>query len=564
MEALKEAERLLAEGLSGKARDLVLRWRLKPSQSAEEYFRWGALCETLGLNKQAAECYDLAISRDPENPRYLMARAEVAYELGELPRAATLFQRVLRLADSQTVRRKLAQVLRELGRPGAAAAVAGPLGEGAPAETPLRYFPPNLGSRELEPFGVLFRGGPLHAELQLTSYGKAVPIIKEGPLSLEKISHHLLGRIYLLYFPLTEENRLYGAYMSIAFPEQEVDRNRRNRGFLSLKAEAVKREALSLWHRIQGWGLEGALERFTPFHYRLWFFFSEPIYFLWVRRFFETLKERLPFPGEGILYSYEIGTRGEGVGWREQGFELPLGIHPATLERSLFVDSEGVPYPEQLSFLKRICPISFEMVREFCRKSAPVSLPKDESRELLKLRRSCPVLDFVICRAEAGKHLSREEKLAVMLSVGFLKNGRRLVHRILSGTPDYSYARLERMFKGVPKNPISCAKLELWFRDFVLDRPCGCVFGEALKERYPSPLLHIDPELVPTRKERFTTGYSDPVELARVYLRLRENLTHLEDELREYLRQNPRKLRAGDYLIFLEGDKLVIRPRFPK
>ena len=559
-EFLEKAEEFLSEGRDLKAREIILRHRLRPGQTAEEYFRWGSLCEALGLKAQAAECYDLAISRDPDNSRYLMARAEVAYEMEDLPRAATLFYRVLRLADSQTVRRKLAQVLRELGRPGAAAAVAGPLEAGF-QETPLRYFPPNLGDRELEPLRTLFRGRPLHAEMQITVYGRTALVIRDGAPTSEKLSRHLLGRTYLVYFPLTEDNRLHSAYFVIALPEREVDRNRRNRGWLAIKAEAVKKEALSVWHRARAWGLEGALERVNPFRYRLWFFFSEPVYFLWVRRFFETLKERLPFPGEGIFYSYEIGTRGEGVGWLEKGFELPLGIHPATLERSLFVDSEGVPHPEQLSFLKRIRPISPGAVREFCRRSTPVILPEGDPPELKRLRRSCAIVDLVIRRAEAGRRLSREEKLTVMLSVGFLRNGRELVHRILSGTPDYSYTRLERMFRGIPRNPISCIKLESWFRDFVMDTPCGCVFGRILRGRYPSPLLHVDPHLVPGRTDRLTLAYSSPAELAGIYLHTRERLCHLEDELREYLRRHSGRLRAGDYFVFLEGDRVAVRRR---
>ncbi|WP_153303784.1 hypothetical protein [Thermosulfurimonas dismutans] len=191
----------------------------------------------------------------------------------------------------------------------------------------------------------------------------------------------------------------------------------------------------------------------------------------------------------------------------------------------------------------------------------PVSVSRKDPPELLKLRRACPVLDFVFRRAEAGKHLSREEKLVVMLSVGFLRNGRELLHHILSGTPDYSYHRIERMLEGIPRNPISCAKLEMWFRDFVLDRPCGCVFGEALKGRYPSPLLHIDPELVPTLEDRLTLHYSRPAELGRVYLHLRERLRYVEHELRRHFRRNPQRLRVGDYIFSLEGEEIIVRPR---
>lgn len=559
-EFLKQAEKFLLEGRELKARQLILRYRFRPGQTAEDYFRWGVLCETLGLKLQAADCYELAISREPHEPRYLLARAEVAYELGELLRAEALFRRVLWLTESQSVRRKLAQVLRELGRPGAAAAVAGP-SESVSRESPLRYFPPNLGPRELEPLRVLFRGRPLYAELHLTSYGKTALILKEGSLPQEKLSQHLLGRIFLLYFPLTEKKELYSAYLQVAFPEREVDRKRRSQAWLLMKSDSVKREALSVIKRARSWGLEGALERVSPYCYRVWFFFSEPVYFLWARRLLETLKERLPIPGQGLVYSWAIGTRAVGVGWREAGFELPLGVHPVTLERSLFVDLRGEPYPEQLSFLRKVQPLDFETIREFCRKSVSISVPEDEPRELKRLRRACPVLDFVIRRAEAGKHLSREEKLAIMLSVGFLKDGRRLLHRILSGTPDYSYHRTERMLRGIPQNPISCARLETWFRHLVLDRPCGCVFGKVLKERYPSPLLHVDPERVPTPRDRFTPEFSRPAELGQIYLHLRERLQYVENQLRRCLQESSPKLRVGRYILTLDGERIVVRLR---
>ena len=95
----------------------------------------------------------------------------------------------------------------------------------------------------------------------------------------------------------------------------------------------------------------------------------------------------------------------------------------------------------------------------------------------------------------------------------------------------------------------------------MLDRPCGCVFGKALKDRYPSPLLHLDPDLVPTLEDRLTLRYSDLPELGRVYLNIRERFSYVEDLLRKYLRGTRKKIRVGDYIISLEGERIAVRPR---
>ena len=55
MSLLFTAEELLARGEEEKARALALRYRLVPGQTAEEYLRWGALCEDLALPRQALE-----------------------------------------------------------------------------------------------------------------------------------------------------------------------------------------------------------------------------------------------------------------------------------------------------------------------------------------------------------------------------------------------------------------------------------------------------------------------------------------------------------------------------
>ncbi len=555
--ALERAERLLARGEEDDVRTLVLKWRSFPGQFPEDYYRWAKLCEDLGLDNLAYECITRAVSISPENPRYLFEQANISYRLGLLNETARTLKRILQIKESSTIREFLASVLREMGQEGSARVVSGKVHR---KRFLLRWFPPDLGHKELEPFFLLFKGRKIHAELMLTPLGDVSAVLRNGGISLQKLKDHLLGRTYLIYFPLLDDKTVTAAYILIRVPKKQIEKHLREDAWLERKRERVKEVALKAFRTCSSWGLNPVLERMHKFKYRLWFFFDTPVHFLWVKRFLESVIEHLPYPESEIVYSLGIPTKGVGVGWKERGFEMPLGVHPATLERSLFVDAEGKPYPEQLRFVKRIVPMSFPSLKDFC-KGKQFRFPEvDVNVQLVKLMSKCAVINHIVKRAEIGKRLSREEKIAIILTVGFLKNGKDLVHRILSGTPDYSYIKLERMLRSAPPRPISCDKLEIWFSNFVLDMPCVCIFGKLLKNRYPSPLLHVDPNLVPMESERLCLERSNPSELGKVYLKLKEKLAFVERQLLGYLKNSPsKKLGVGDFLIYLDGETIRIK-----
>ena len=554
-EALSEIVDLIERGEDTKAK-LLLKYRTYPNQSAQDYYRWGCACEDLGLTKLAVECYEKAISKDPNNSRYLLALAGALYQLGMLNRTARILQRVLILQDSSTVREFLSRILKEQGRLGAALAVK----KESPEESKglLRYFPPDIGNVHLKRFLELFKGRNIHAEVSVNSLGKTVINMKQEKITPKKAKEHILGRTFLIYYPLMEDKTMSSAFISFLYP----DRIREKHKFSPKLADILKQNAINIYSTVLSWELQCALERVNPFHYRLWFFAEKPFHFLWFKRFLETVKERLPTMEPGISCEIGIPTEGIGIGWLEKGFELPLGINPITLERSLFLDREGQPYKEQLEFIKRIIPITFESVKEFCKTPSTFKVWSESHSELKKLCAKCVIIDTIVKRAEAGKRLSREEKIAVILTAGFLKNGKSLVHKILSSTPDYNFSRIERMLSQAPHNPISCIKLEQWFPQYTMDSPCYCVFGEKVKNRYPSPLLHINPALVPTKEERFTLNYSAPKELAMHYLKLRERLTTAEEELLNFFKSNPhKKIRAGEFVIYMKEGKLIVEKR---
>jgi len=86
-------------------------------------------------------------------------------------------------------------------------------------------------------------------------------------------------------------------------------------------------------------------------------------------------------------------------------------------------------------------------------------------------------------------------------------------------------------------NPISCPKIRELLPETTAYLPCNCSFMIPAGS-YPSPLLHIDPVLIPSRKERMSLPSSQE-ELLKKYNDVNERievLTKKRDELKLMLR----------------------------
>ena len=58
-------------------------------------------------------------------------------------------------------------------------------------------------------------------------------------------------------------------------------------------------------------------------------------------------------------------------------------------------------------------------------------------------------------KADAGRILNHEEKVALFYTAGFLDNEHILLHRILEPCPDYRYKAVARQAKNIHPRPIS-------------------------------------------------------------------------------------------------------------
>ncbi len=569
MNILEQAETSLAQGYEDKARALVLRYRLLPGQTAAEYVRWGRLCEDLALPQQAQECYQKALAINEDYPQALWALAQLNYEIGDLYSAKRLIKRLLRKDPEFTgAKDLLGKIYRELGEQGSLAVLTRASRVKAPSGP--RYFPPSLGAKDLEPFAPFLEGREAFGEFILNpKTGAPVFLHREQALTPEDLRAHILGQRYLAVYPINQKKKTRVAYLSIRVPQRDIGKHVRERSWLYLKAEATRTQALKALKSLRQEGLPVALERLSPYAYRLWFLFKEPVHFLWAKRFLRAVEERLPYPEEGLLYQPWNLTKPIGVGWREQAVVLPLGQNPVTKKRALFLEDHGEPYADQLSFFKKLRHLSFAEIRAFCRQQELRWEPRtgDQLDALLtRLCKSCPLIENLVHKARAGRRLRREEKIALFLTVGLLDPEGRLLHEVLHPCPDYRYTKVERQRQSLPPNPISCYKLRQWFPGLTSFLPCHCVFND-LGERYPSPLLHVAPILVPAEDERLNLKHHSPVQLARKYWfyfqekeKIEKRLSNMRKELCAYLKRHPGKRLSlgGGYYLRLRRDKLII------
>ena len=516
--------------------------KLQPNEAA----KYARLCLGEGLVEESIFFARKALSANPNHTDALYVLAKAYMEMGDASSCLRVIRRLAKLTDSVALKRELLSMLKLLGVENLAPSI---LGTARVSEIDhRRFFPADPGEGLLSEVLELFTGRSCHAEkVNYVACSKGIAI-KGNPITPEKLKRHILGETYLFFFPVNEDNKVKLCIFNV-------------RPSMRGLAGEIELKNASLWFQkqLRLWGIECYVERLSSHHYRIWIFLTEPVHFLWMHRFSRKIVERIPFIGGGVLIVPEEFSEGAGVGWFEKPIPLPLGVESLTLERSLFLSPDGEPYPNQLEFLRKVVPVSPDALKRFCVFDVSVEEVPYPSK-VVKLRRECSLIDYIMKRAEAGKRLSREEKVALILTVGFLEQGEETIHRILSQCPDYSFSKVKRLLDNAPPRPISCAKLEMWFGRKFETSMCLCSFGEVARERYPSPLLHVAPELVPTSEELI--DMMPLKELAANYMKLKERLLWMERVLAKgMLKEGIETLKTKKYILNLVDDGIEMKLR---
>ena len=234
---------------------------------------------------------------------------------------------------------------------------------------------------------------------------------------------------------------------------------------------------------------------------RVWYFFEEFIPLELAERFLNILLDKVPAPSSDITLGLLLGVKGKGIGYEDHPVMLPLGFNRRTGKRCFFIDEYGDPYEDQLLRVKKIRKISRAEIQNLIMSTARRGYEwvHAEFDPLKRLEKSCPVFAEIIRKAHSGRMLRHEEKMVVFFTLGFLKDDFKSLHSVLEPCPDYRPKKVDRLASRLKSNPISCPKIRELLPETTAYLPCNCSFMIS-EGKYPSPLLHIDPALVPTKR----------------------------------------------------------------
>lgn len=554
---LKKAQIAFSQDQFDKVKSLILKYAHLTGQGYEEYYQWAKLAEAIGLYEEAITLYNKALKLAHENPQILFALAEIYYLTKDYYKSFKILRNLLKISYEQEICELFIKVVKKLKFEGILK------NWRYKKQSPRELFVENILNYNLfsvfDHFKYLFRDIPNFGEVFLDLYGNITLKTDLKKLTINKFKEHLIGRSFLVYFPIKEDLKFSQFFLGIKLSENLLHKYINSESLALSKAEELKNRAQEIFKTLLNWGFPVYLEKFHKFYYRLWFFLEKEISLSLIRKFLRLLIQKLPTLPGGLIWIEGIPQFSANDRFNLKYFPLPLGLYPLTLERSCFLDEYGKAMEDQLKFLKTIQPFPSKLISDFISNVSvkPINFSKI-SKNLEILVNKCHLINYVIKKAEAGKILSREEKLAIILTVGFLPEGTSLVHKILSQTPDYSYTKIKNLLKNLPSNPISCLKLEVWLKEISALEPCHCLFGKKLKNKYPSPLLHVDSSLVPSYNE-ISFKINKIEGICQKYLKQYEKLKYLETLLKSYFKEkNISQIKIKNYQINFKDDKLWI------
>ena len=526
------ARAYLDDGDEEKARRVIAIKRKLPSKDPVAHFEWGKLCEELGMAQQARESYEQAIALNPGNPHYHFRIALLYYEKAAWERALKHLQKTVSLSpQNQKAKEMLSTIYQEMGLSGSARFVRGEEKKTGPA-TP-QTIPFELKEKDVSLFLTFFRGREVgYAQYRVGNTGGQNHAYVNGILGFNEIIDHIGGEKTFGIYPLRSDRTLKYSAIRIRIPWRRVVENIKNTGFLTLSEDKIHHYAKAIMEKARDNGISAYLENTGGRERRVWFFFEEFMPLKLAERFLNTTLDRVPSPGVDLSVDLLLGFKGTGIGWQDHPIMLPLGNNPKTLERCFFIDENGIPYEDQISFIKKIRTIKRNEIQAFLKMPDKTPRPflQTTFNSLRKIEENCPVVEEIIRKAQSGRILQHDEKVVLYFTVGFLGEGFSALHHVLEPCPDYRPKKVDRIASRLGTNPISCPKIRELLPEMTAYLKCDCAF-EIQRGAYPSPVLHIEPGWITSKKMDITESSIE--EVRKEYLFICQKIQQLNKEKEE-------------------------------
>lgn len=332
------------------------------------------------------------------------------------------------------------------------------------------------------------------------------------PLAPADVADHLKGGktygIYLLRSNATAKAAVIDADLKKAFRKTPLSGKDR---------QIVRKDARFMLTRVReiaaARGLTSLAEVSGSKGYHFWFFFAEPVPARFAMDLLSDVRDALA--GDLTAFDLEVFPKQAALSGKGLGnlVKLPLGIHRLSGKPSYFPDCKDRTLDGQLAFLETVSPVNpadlhpgpgggkgrvlshpvmAKPAAPFVGKTRALGNDGPANDPALKaLTTACPPLAGVTAACLQGKTPTLDEEKVLFGTVGFLPNGKDLIHGLTARLPDYNASLIDYKLSRVRGTVLGCRRVH-----GLLDwEGPECRFPG--KKGYPHPLMHLDAEPEP-------------------------------------------------------------------
>lgn len=391
------------------------------------------------------------------------------------------------------------------------------------------------------------------------------------PLTPSVIHNHLIGNHTVGVYPLRLDGTATFFAVDLDIDRSAMQRARSDHAYAQWLRDTIRKEGPQIAAAMREYGFFVLFENsgYKGRHY--WVFLEKPETAATLHVLGKCLLHRLhPLISPGFhleFFPKQAELKGKGLG---NLIKLPLGIHQRNGRRSVLLDETGQVISDPLGYLRTVrrCPsdvlyraierLKQEMGGATEEKTEPASAgaaapgevgespaqPSEPPAPLVPplppppqwteadfqlngpvrhVLQCCPVLAELKRRVDEHRHLTYEEQLVLIHTMGHLESGPLAVNYLLQKCVDVGPDK--QMKSRLRGNPMSCATIRRKIPHITSRVPCNCDFSFA-PDRYPHPVVHL---LTFKETPQSPPQPGEPEPLEQVALRL----AHLEQRRRE-------------------------------
>lgn len=307
-------------------------------------------------------------------------------------------------------------------------------------------------------------------------------------ITQDKIVEHLLGKETLGIYVL-DKSKVYFSCLDLDIDKMIMDTfYHNNSGEFSIYADHVLQTARKIERLLEKINIFPILENSGYKGFHLWIFFDEAINASNIRNFWKYILSYIDIP-KGI--KYEIFPKESSAKYKLGSLiKLPLGLHPLTGTRTMFIDKNGDPISEPLKLLQSVKKVSFFTLQQILLNKKELNTKSD----LGNLLENCNVVNYLCAKAKREKNLSHFERIILLYTLAQLgESGQKYLHHIIGYCYNYSYNYTQKQIEKKHPSPMGCRRIQEIMGDVLEHLECRCSFSLPHKG-YASPILHAYPQ----------------------------------------------------------------------